>query len=235
MNQARSNICEPVSFRFHKQKMRILTRPDFCPPPLDRMALIMKRQILSYFALAGLLLGACGFSEADVQATVAIAQSNAVQTVYAQFTEIALLTPSPTNTLQPTPTLFATTTPFATPTTGLSGGATGGCDAMTFVSDVTVSDGEEIAAGTPFTKTWQVKNTGSCDWSTAYQLMFSSGDQMGGPSSQNLSAAIAVGATGEVSVELVAPSTSGDYTGYWAIANAAGQAFGYISVVITVP
>ncbi len=198
------------------------------------MALIMKRQLLSYFALASLLLGACGFSEADVQATVAIAQSNAVQTVYAQFTEIALLTPTATNTLQPTPTLFATSAPFMTPTTG-SGGGTGGCDVMTFVSDVTVTDGEEIAAGTPFTKTWQIKNSGSCDWSTAYQLMFSSGDQMGGPSSQNLTAAISVGSTGEVSVELIAPSTSGDYTGYWAIANAAGQAFGYISVVITVP
>jgi len=201
---------------------------------VDKMALMMKRQLLSYLALASLLLGACGFSEADVQATVAIAQSNAVQTVYAQFTEIALLTPSATNTLQPSPTLFATFTPFVTPTTGLVSGEAG-CDAMTFVSDVTVTDGEEIAAGTPFTKTWQVKNSGSCDWSTAYQLMFSSGDQMGGPSSQTLTAAISVGSTGELSVELVAPSTSGTYTGYWAIANAARQAFGYLSVVIKVP
>lgn len=194
----------------------------------------MKTKLALLVVLAALLAG-CGFSEADVQATVAIAQSNAVQTVYAQFTEIALLTPTATNTLQPTPTLFATTTPFVTPTTGVASGGTSGCDVMTFVSDVTVSDGEEIAAGTPFTKTWQVKNSGTCDWSTAYQLMFMSGDQMGGPSSQNLAAAISVGATGEVSVELIAPSTAGDYTGYWAIANAAGQAFGYVSVVITVP
>lgn len=195
----------------------------------------MKTKLALLVVLATLLAG-CGFSEADVQATVVIAQSNAVQTVYAQFTEIARLTPTATNTLQPTNTPAATNTPLVTATTGLApGGATGSCDVMTFVADMTVTDGEEIPAGTPFTKTWQVKNSGTCDWSTAYQLVFSSGDQMGGPSSQNLAAAISVGATGEVSVELVAPSTSGDYTGYWAIANAAGQAFGYLSVVITVP
>lgn len=196
----------------------------------------MKTWLFFPIVLTALLFSACGPSEADIQATVAIAQSEAVQTVYAQFTQIALLTPSATSTLSPTPTLEATNTPFPTPTTGLvSGGATGGCDVMTFVSDVTVTDGEEIAANTPFTKTWAVKNTGTCDWSTAYQLMYSSGDQMGGPSSQTLSAAIAVGASGNVSVELVAPSASGTYTGYWAIANAAGQAFGYLSVVIKVP
>ncbi len=216
--------------------MRTLARFDFFIYLLDRITPIMKRQLLSYLALASLLLGGCGFSEADVQATVAIAQSNAVQTVYAQFTEVALLTPSATNTLQPTSTPAATNTPLVTATTGLiSGGATGGCDVMAFVADVTVTDGEEIAATTPFTKTWQVKNNGSCDWSTTYQLMFISGDQMGGPSSQTLTAAIAVGATSDISVELVAPSTAGSYTGYWAIANAAGQAFGYLSVVIEVP
>lgn len=192
-----------------------------------------KRLILS-LAIAALFLSACGMSEADVQATVTVAQGNAVGTVYAQYTEWALLTPSATNTLVPTSTPAITNTPFATATTA-SGGAATGCDAMTFVSDVTVTDGEEIAANTPFTKTWQLKNSGTCDWSTAYQVVFSSGDQMGGPSSQTLSAAIAVGASGNVSVELIAPSTAGTYTGYWAVANAAGQAFGFFSVVIKVP
>ncbi|MEX1071618.1 MAG: NBR1-Ig-like domain-containing protein, partial [Anaerolineales bacterium] len=80
-----------------------------------------------------------------------------------------------------------------------------------------------------------LQNSGTCDWSTAYQVIFSSGDQMGGPGATPIAAAIAVGATGNVSVELVAPATSGSYTGYWAIANAAGQAFGFFSVVIEVP
>jgi hypothetical protein len=186
-----------------------------------------------------LLLAACGPSEADIQATVAVAETNAVSTAFMQLTETALANPTATSTPSPTPTTMPTNTPMVTPTTGgaVGGGGTttGGCDVMTFVSDVTVSDGEEIAAGTAFTKTWSVKNDGTCDWSTAYQVIFSSGDQMGGASSTFLPAAIAVGASGNISVELTAPSESGTYTGYWALANAAGQAFGYLSVVIEVP
>ncbi len=196
----------------------------------------MKLRLFFPIVFAALLFSACGPSEADIQATVAIAQSEAVQTVYAQFTQIALLTPSATNTLSPTPTLAATNTPFPSPTTGLAGGAaTGGCDVMAFVSDITVPDGQEEPANNPFTKTWQVKNSGTCDWSTEYQLIYSSGDQMGGPSSQTLPARIGVGTTGNISVELVAPATSGSYTGYWALVNLSGQAFGYLSVVIKVP
>lgn len=198
----------------------------------------MTKKLLLCLSLAALLLASCGLSEADVQATVAVAQANAITTVHAEYTQIALLTPSATNTLPPSPTPQPSPTSgiaTATLAAGAGGGATSGCDVMTFVSDVTVSDGEEIAAGSAFTKTWSLKNNGTCDWSTAYQVIFSSGDQMGGPGATPLAAAITVGSTGNVSVELIAPSASGDYTGYWAIANAAGQAFGFFSVVISVP
>lgn len=197
----------------------------------------MKKGLLISLSLAALVLSACGLSEADVQSTVTAAQGFAVGTVHAQYTEFALLTPSATNTMPPTSTPAFTATPALTATVGTgAGGGTGStCDVMTFVADVTVSDGEEIAAGTAFTKTWSVRNDGTCDWSTAYQVLYSSGDQMGGPSSQALPAAITVGATGNISVNLIAPATAGTYTGWWAIANASGQAFGYVSVVIEVP
>ena len=185
-------------------------------------------------SLAALFLSACGLSEADVQATVNVAETNAVGTVHAQYTQFALLTPSATNTLAPTSTPAIINTPLATATGG-AGTSTSTCNVMTFVADVTVSDGEEIAAGTPFTKTWQVKNTGTCDWTTAYLLVYSSGEQMSGPTSQPLAAAIAVGATADISVQLTAPATAGEYTGWWAIADAAGAPFGFLSVVITVP
>lgn len=196
----------------------------------------MKNRLILSLALVALLLSACGLSEADVQATVTVAQGNAVGTVHAQYTQIALLTPSATNTLPATSTPMATATPLVTATNAAgAGGTTGGCDVMTFVADVTVSDGEQVTGGTAFTKTWQLRNDGTCDWSTAYQVLYSSGEQMGGPSSQTLATPITVGSTGTVSVNLVAPTTAGDYTGWWAIANAAGQAFGYFSVVIEVP
>ncbi|MCW5876065.1 MAG: hypothetical protein KIS85_04195 [Anaerolineales bacterium] len=200
----------------------------------------MKRTLLlTLLSLSALLLSACGLSQADVEATVTYAVGDAVNAVHAQYTEIALLTPSPTNTEPPTSTPDATATPEVTATISFGGGAgTGGgsgCDVMGFVADVTVSDGEEITANTPFTKTWRVRNDGSCEWSTAYTLIYSSGEQMGGASGQPLAAAVPVGGTTEVSIALTAPATAGDYTGWWVIANASGQGFGYLSVVIKVP
>jgi hypothetical protein len=196
----------------------------------------MTRNLLVSLALVSLLLTSCGLSETDVLSTVAVAETNAVSTVHAQYTQIALLTPSVTNTPFATSTPIMTATSAVTATTGTTGGAAGtGCDAGAFVSDVTVSDGEEIAAGTPFTKTWSVSNTGTCDWSTSYLLIFSSGDQMGGPTSTPLTQAVPVGTTSNVSVTLTAPSVAGSYTGYWAIANDAGTGFVFLSVVITVP
>lgn len=188
--------------------------------------------------LAAISLAACGLTEADVQATVTVAQAEAVNTVLARFTEVALLTPSATNTIPATSTLAATNTPEATATTQAATGGTGvdaTCDALTFMADVTVTDGEEIAAGTPFTKTWSVRNDGSCTWTTSYTLIFSSGDQMEGSSSTALPESIAPGQTAEISVDLVAPATAGEYTGYWALANDSGQAINYLSVLINVP
>jgi hypothetical protein len=197
----------------------------------------MTKSISTTLALAALILTACGLSEADVQGTVAAAEVAAVQTVHAQYTEIALLTPSPTNTLPPsnTPTISPTSGTPTTAPVGGGGAATGGCDVMTFLSDVTIQDGEQITAGTAFTKTWQVRNDGTCEWATTYTVIYSSGDQMSGLSGQTLTAPVAVGSSVNLSVQLTAPSTAGDYTGWWAIANASGQAFGFFSVVIEVP
>jgi hypothetical protein len=196
----------------------------------------MTKTLLFSLALLSLLLASCGLSETDVLSTVAVAETNAVSTVHAQYTQIALLTPSATNTTLPTSTPLASATPAVTATAGTaSGGAATGCETGAFVADVTVSDGDEITANTPFTKTWSVQNSGTCDWTTDFLLIFSSGDQMGGPTSTPLAQSIAVGATGNVSITLTAPSTAGEYTGYWAIANASGTAFLYLSVVITVP
>src|SRR5512143_3278895 len=40
------------------------------------------------------------------------------------------------------------------------------CDWAQFVADVTVPDGTSYAPGTTFTKTWRLKNIGSCTWTT---------------------------------------------------------------------
>lgn len=207
----------------------------------------MKTKLLIFGLLAALLLGACSFPGGNSANAASQVQTAAASTVSAQLTESALLVPSATFTPLPTATLAATETPSVTntpmPTIASGGGGTGGtggggvnpaCDAMAFVTDVTVPDGTNYAPGATFTKTWRIRNSGTCTWSTSYAVVFSSGAAMNGPASQPLTANIAPNSTLDISVNLTAPSTPGSHTGYWMLRNASGQTFGSFYVVINV-
>ncbi len=100
------------------------------------------------------------------------------------------------------------------------------CDWAQYVADVTVPDGTNFEAGTSFTKTWRLKNIGSCTWTTGYSLVFSSGEKMGGPDSVPLPSNVAPGQTVDISVNLTAPSVPGAYRGFWMLKNASGAVFG---------
>ncbi len=100
------------------------------------------------------------------------------------------------------------------------------CDAVKFVSDVTYKDGSSVAPGLAFTKTWKLRNDGTCTWTTAYTLVYVSGEKMGTVLSVSIPAVTAPGGEVDVSVNMVAPTTAGSYTGNWQLKNAAGAAFG---------
>jgi len=100
------------------------------------------------------------------------------------------------------------------------------CDWAGFVMDVTVPDGTTLTYNTPFTKTWRLKNIGTCTWTTAYALVYVGGDQMSAPSSVNLPVNVAPGATVDISVQMIAPSAAGHFRGYWKLRNASGTFFG---------
>jgi photosystem II stability/assembly factor-like uncharacterized protein len=131
--------------------------------------------------------------------------------------------PSPPATLTPLPPLTPTATPLVSPPPTI---ASTGCDKATFISDVTVQDGAIFAPGAAFTKTWRLKNSGSCVWTTAYRLVYYSGDQMGAPPAVNLPWGAAPGQTVDISVNMTAPMTATKYRGYWILVNANGQYFG---------
>lgn len=177
-------------------------------------------------------------------------------TAVVQTVEAALsLTPQATNTNTATATATATATFTPSPSLTSSptiqvidsgGGDTGGqvgCDNSTFVTDVTVPDGTQFAPGTVFTKTWQLKNSGSCAWTSAYGLVFTSNAQMSGNSPHlfghldtSATTTIDPGATMDVTIELTAPAAPGTYTGWWKMINANGVAFGdpfYVQIVVT--
>ncbi len=204
----------------------------------------MKTKVFALLSAAALVLSACSFPSSNSPDAASLVQTAAASTVSAQLTESALLVPTATETPLPTATSEATQTPSVTntaaPTTS-SGGGTGGtggvnpaCDAMAFVSDVTVPDGTDFAPGATFTKTWRIRNSGTCSWSTSYSVVFSSGAAMGGPPTQALTATIAPNSTLDISVNLTAPSAAGTHTGYWMLRNASGQTFGSFYVIIDV-
>jgi hypothetical protein len=99
-------------------------------------------------------------------------------------------------------------------------------DKATFISDVTIPDKTKIEAGKSFEKTWRLKNSGTCTWSTSYALVFSSGQQMGGPASVALPKSVSPNGTVDLKVTLTAPNANGTYTGYWKLRNASGVLFG---------
>ena len=100
------------------------------------------------------------------------------------------------------------------------------CDKAQFIADVTVPDGTVMLPGATFTKTWRLKNVGTCAWTTAYQLVFFSGEQMGAASSAAFPKNVAVGETVDISINMTAPSAAGSYRGYWMFKNASGALFG---------
>jgi hypothetical protein len=126
------------------------------------------------------------------------------------------------STLAPLPSL----TPQGSVKTVVPTAAATPCNRASFVDDITIPDGTNIASGANFTKTWRLKNTGSCSWTTAYKLVFSSGDAMGGPASAALPNNVDPNQTVDLSVTLKAPTTAKTYQGNWKLQDASGVNFG---------
>ncbi len=100
------------------------------------------------------------------------------------------------------------------------------CYQVTFVSDLSVPDGTKIVAGTSFTKTWRLQNSGTCKWDTGFDLVFVSGNQLGANSVYDFPKDVAPGGTVDISIEMVAPMTTGNYTSNWMLFSNNGIQFG---------
>lgn len=131
--------------------------------------------------------------------------------------------PSPT----PPPTPLPTSKYDATKSgTGSGSTVTEDCNKANFVSHVTVPEGAVLPPGVKFTKTWRIQNVGTCTWTTAYKLVFSTGDRMGADKSIPLPGSVSPGATVDISIDLTSPEKEGSYAGYWILNDAQGYWFG---------
>jgi len=130
-----------------------------------------------------------------------------------QFNTPTLPPAQPTNTAVALPTTVLSTNTSVPPPTAV-------CDQAQYVKDVTIDDGTTFAPGETFTKTWRLRNAGTCTWS-GYSLVFDSGDAMNGTSPVTIGT-VNPGQEVDLSVTFTAPSTSGSYRGYWRIRNTSG-------------
>ena len=165
-----------------------------------------------------LILSACNLP-ANAPATE---EPNMVFTAAAQTIQ-AQLTPTLSFSTPTLPSIPATnTTVAASPTVRpiSTTPPTAMCDLAQFVRDVTIPDGSTFAPSAIFTKTWRLRNAGTCTWS-GYTLVFDSGDAMNGTSPTTIGT-VGPGQEVDLSVNLTAPATVGSYRGFWRIRNASG-------------
>ena len=185
------------------------------------------------------LVGTAAAATVEVRLT-----EDAFNNLVIHLTEIAMATQVPlpvVNTatrLPPTPTLTNTPTLTSTPIpptlTPIRPTATlvpptatpVPCNWAQFIADVTIPDGTKFAPNTAFTKTWRLKNIGSCTWTSDYDLVFISGSGMNTPATVGLTGTVRPGETMNISVNLVAPNAAGNYTGKYMLRSATGITFG---------
>jgi uncharacterized protein YkwD len=94
-------------------------------------------------------------------------------------------------------------------------------DSAVLLRDVTIQDDTHMNAGEKFIKTWEFQNTGNCTWA-GYTIKFSSGDVINAPLSTLIADTPPSGKV-QASVELTAPTTDGQYTGYFTLHNSTGD------------
>lgn len=223
------------------------------------------RNILPIMLFAAILLSSCvGQAPEPAAPTVDVNAllTQSVGTAMAQFfqTQTAMYTPptpTPLNTPTPIPSstalplsspsatyivystsiVYPTVTPtgtYYTPTANPSTLAYG-CNNLSLLRDETIPAGTVMRPEQTFTKTWKVANTGTCDWTLGYRLVFVSGTDMGGTSSRPRNV-IPPNKWTQLDVQLTAPKRAGSYVGYWQLTDGQGHGFGpLLGVSIVVP
>ena len=170
-------------------------------------------RILAVVIAITLLVPACGPSQPSESAiSTAVAQTvQAGQAITATIN-------APTFTAQ-APVLDTTLTPVLTPTSGptlVSAPPDPNCAKASLVSE-SPPDETIFTPASYFWKTWTLQNTGTCTWTTAYQLVFWNGDRLGSSLSYPLPDDVAPGETTDITIYLQAPETGGTFTGFWRI------------------
>jgi hypothetical protein len=123
--------------------------------------------------------------------------------------------PKPPTPTSPPPTAIPLPSPTQSP-----------CYRAELVKDVTIPDGTVLSPGKQFIKTWQLWNTGSCDWSPSMLSVFDSGTQLSANLEYKIGKTVPSGNMVDLSIPMTAPLTAGEYTSNWRLKPPGGVPFG---------
>ena len=148
----------------------------------------------------------------------------------------ACRTPTPASPTAAQPTTTSTPAPPSGTDTPTS--PPGACVLdLDYLEDVTIPDGSVLPPGSAFVKIWRIFVGGTCLEPRELELVFESGDVMGGPASVPLGP-VSAGQTLDVSVELTAPNEPGSYRSNWRLRDDTGTVFPlrlYVAIVVPSP
>lgn len=196
---------------------------------------IKNKIILIFLLLLSLIISSCNMPQDTVSPAekTALINTSVAETVAAESgdspqpseTDSADPTDTPDPNSEVTDTLAPSDTPE--PDTPTPSDTPIPCNLAKFVSDVSIPDGTIFEPGETFTKTWRLKNVGSCAWTSGYDIVFSGGDAMGAPASVQLtSGTVNPGQSVDISVDLTSPATTGTFRGNWQLRDPSDVLFG---------
>ncbi len=173
-----------------------------------------KKLFLSVFLIAAALLAGCSAEKVEEPAASSVPLPTLV-TPNATAIVLSPTTAPPQNTAPPLPVSTATRPPQAETVP----------ETAAFISE-TFPDNSVLDAGKAFTKSFELKNTGSTTWTTAYALVLESNAQdetFDSPPQINFPQNVPPGGKITLEIPLTAPTSPGTYTTYWAVQNDYGQ------------
>jgi hypothetical protein len=144
--------------------------------------------------------------------------------------------PSPAGSLGPTATLTATPTFLVSPSPTPIGTVVLPtstqvlllpCNFGEFVADKSYPPGSLVYPGQIFTKIWTVRNGGTCAWTTSYDLVYDSGDDMRTHPYYPLRSTVAPNTFVDLSINFTAPSLPGIAKAWWLLRNDKNEPFGF--------
>ncbi len=199
------------------------------------------------FVYISALITGCGSSPAATPTIdPQLIMTDVAGTIQADFTQVALLTPSAT--IAPPPIA----TPLPIPTQPLPLAPTSPANALgpapvlpaespdnaTWIEDVETPDGTIFEGGDRFTRIWKIENSGTTIWNTDYRLIYYYGEPiMCDEADKVIYLQQTVDPYNQItfSVRMTAPDQHGTYKNHFRMINDKGEIFGdnlFIEIVV---